>query len=97
MSYRFANHAAVVNPFGENVIYGLDYRRVRALVLGTWDSESFSVADVRFWKGRCLPALEEQLEFLGGRRLDGREAQSDGVLEISGRPPRAPRGLFPVR
>ena len=83
VSYRFANHAALVNPFGDNVYYGLDYRRVRALVLGTWDLESFSVADVRFWKGRCLPALEEQLEFLGGRRLDGRESQLMGYWKLA--------------
>lgn len=83
MSYRIASHAALLNPFGESMYYGLDYRRVRALVLGTWDLESFSVADVRFWKGRCLPALEEQLEFLGGRRLDGRESQLWGYWKLT--------------
>ena len=85
VSYRFAKHAALNQVFGETRYIGLDYGRVEALVLGCWDPEYLSyliVSEARFWKRGCLPVLEDQLEFLGGRRLDGRESQLMGYWKL---------------
>ena len=76
VTYRAARHASLIDPyFDRRTLNGVrPPYRVRAIVIGANDLDSLSVAEVRLWDRQLFATLEDQLEFLGGRRLDGRES-----------------------
>ncbi len=76
VSYRAAQHARLLDPyFGRNRLDVRPPYTVRAIIIGATDLAALSVAEVRMWDGYLCETLEDQLEFLGGRRLDGRESR----------------------
>ncbi|MGQ0595194.1 MAG: PASTA domain-containing protein [Gammaproteobacteria bacterium] len=56
---------------------------MRAIVLGANDLDSLSIAEVRLWDGGLFASKEDQLEFVGGRRLDGRESKLVGYWKLA--------------
>ena len=85
VSYRAAKHVPLLDPFFDRrVLQGLiPPYRVRAIVLGANDLDSLSIAEVRLWEGGLFTSQEDQLEFLGGRRLDGRESKLVGYWKLA--------------
>lgn len=57
--------------------------RVEAIVLGTSDLDTLSIADVRFWDHELFTLPEDQILLLGGRRLDGREPPLLGYWKLA--------------
>ncbi|MGH9895735.1 MAG: PASTA domain-containing protein, partial [bacterium] len=80
-----AKHIHLFDPFVSRIpLTGLPRPyRVRAIILGANVVDSLSIAEVRFWGGGLFPTTEDQLEFLGGRRLDGREPKLLGYWKLA--------------
>jgi hypothetical protein len=85
VSYLAAKHPGLLDPFVDSrSLQGLyPPYRVRAIILGANDLDSLSIAEVRLWDGSFFGTLADQLEFLGGRRLDGREAKLVGYWRLA--------------
>jgi hypothetical protein len=84
VTYRASKHASLRNPYFDQ--RPLDVRppyTVRAIVIGDWHADSLSVAEVRLWDGLMCETLEDQHEFLGGHRLDGREPRLVGYWKLA--------------
>ena len=85
VSYFAARHVDLLDPFfGTRSLQGLSAPlRVRAIILGESNLDSLSLAEVRVWDGRFCISEPDQLEFLGGRRLDGRETKLVGYWKLA--------------
>src|SRR5574337_1935399 len=84
VTYRACKHPNLLDPYNDgrplaNVSFP---HAVRAIVIGTNDIDLMAVADVRMWDGQLFEMLDDQLELLGKRRLDGRESKLVGYWKL---------------
>ena len=88
VDFRVATHSQLVDPFmGGGALPGIPPPyRVKAIVIGAGDLDALAVAEVRLWDALWDTGLfgraEDRLEFLGGRRLDGRETTLVGYWKL---------------
>lgn len=84
VTYRAYKHPNLSDPYtGVLPLPGVPFPHgIKAVVIGTHDIEMMAVADVRMWNGQLFDVLDEQLEFLGRRRLDGRELRLVGYWKL---------------
>lgn len=82
--YRAAKQGSLGQPYadGRRLNLRAPYT-IRAIVIGTSDLDALSIAEVRIWDGQLFPSLEDQFEFFGGRRLDGRESRLLGYWKLA--------------
>jgi hypothetical protein len=85
VSHRACKHPRLLDPYtGARTLAGVSFpHAVRAIVIGTHDIDLMAVAEVRMWDGQLFEMLDDQLELLGSRRLDGREAKLVGYWKLS--------------
>lgn len=83
--YRAAKHGSLAQPFADGrPLQGIHAPyMIKAIVLGASDLDALSIAEVRIWDGQLFPTLEDQFEFFGGRRLDGRESRLLGYWKLA--------------
>jgi hypothetical protein len=89
VSYRAISHDQLAQPrelyTGGGALYNIPaHWELEAVVIGTHDTvQPLSVAEVRVWDGLAMGSLDDQLELLGGQRLDGRETQLIGYWKMN--------------
>lgn len=83
VTYRAAAHHRLLDPCSDGrTLAGVPFpHTVRAIVLGSAEVMS-AVAEVRMWDGQLFDVLDDQLELLGNRRLDGRESALVGYWKL---------------
>ena len=85
VSTRVVLHAGQADPFYNEVpLQGIPTpHALKAVLIGATDVDELAVAEVRVWDGPMFNPIDDQLELLGRRRIDGRETPLIGYWPMS--------------